>query len=194
MKKIFLTLFAVVATLALQAQELKEQTNAQRVAYYPRSEQQTNVGVKFQGEVDLGAIFNADAGGPAFDLNLGARFGHYFFAGVGTGFHSMISTVYLIDGYDIYELDEKLFEGYIPLGLNLKLYFTKNKPFNPYLTATIGGFFGVAGLGGWNGLNFRVGLGVDYKRFNVAIGYNGIHKYGTASTGFVQLGYRFGGR
>uniref|UniRef100_UPI004055F910 hypothetical protein n=1 Tax=Alistipes sp. TaxID=1872444 RepID=UPI004055F910 len=194
MKKVFLTLFAVVAAWALQAQELNEKTNSKPVAYYPAEAQQTNVGVKFQGQVNLGAIFNADAGGPAFDLNLGAHFGNHLFAGVETGFHSMISTIYLTDGYDIYETDAKLFEGYIPLGLNLKLYFTKNKPFNPYLTATVGGFFGVADLGGWNGLNFRVGLGLDYKRFNIAIGYNGIHKYGTASTGFVQLGYRFGGK
>lgn len=194
MKKTLLILLVLLVPFGIQAQSLKEKTDTDGVVLGGSLNQSGGSEIRFQGQVNLGAIFMSDAGGPAFDLNLGARFGSHFYMGVETGFHSLVSTLYVTDGYDIYETDESVFEGYIPLGLNLKAYFAKNKPFNPYLTASVGGFFGVADLGDFNGLNFRVGLGFDYKRFNFAIGYNGLHKYGTANSGFVQLGWRFGGK
>lgn len=194
MKKSFLVLLALVVAFSAQAQSLNEKEKSEGVVSNSVSTNSNASAIRFQGQVNLGAVFMSEAGGPAFDLNLGARFGSHFYMGVETGFHSLISTIYVTDGYGIYETDESAFEGYIPLGLNLKAYFAKNKPFNPYLTASVGGFFGVADLGGFNGLNFRVGLGFDYKRFNFAIGYNGLHKYGTANSGFIQLGWRFGGK
>ncbi len=145
--------------------------------------------VKFQGQVDVGTVFMQGGAGPTVGVTAGALIMDYFYAGVETGFESLFSSVAITDGYYIYKVNS--FEGYIPLGVNMKGYFTKDTALKPYLNSSLGGFFGLADLGGLNGFRFQIGAGVDFKRFNLGIGYNMLYKWGAAHSGYIKLGYRF---
>ena len=127
--------------------------------------------------------------GPTVGVTAGALIMDYFYAGVETGFESLFSSVAITDGYYIYKVNS--FEGYIPLGVNMKGYFTKDTALKPYLNSSLGGFFGLADLGGLNGFRFQIGAGVDFKRFNLGIGYNMLYKWDAAHSGYIKLGYRF---
>ena len=85
------------------------------------------------------------------------------------------------------------FEGYIPLALNMKGYFTKTKA-RPFINISLGGFIGVVDLEGWNGFYFQTGAGVDIKRFSIGLGYSGLYDFGLASNLYFNLGVRFGGK
>lgn len=138
-------------------------------------------GIRLQSYVYGGAIFMSHAGGPAVDLSLGVRLWDYAYVGVETGFHSLFSSAYYSDK-----------EAYIPLGINLKGYIPTSKKIYPYVNCSLGGFFGLMDLGGFNGFYCQVGAGIDVKRFSFGIGYSGLVKYGTASCGYVKLGVRLG--
>lgn len=139
-----------------------------------------NVSVKFQGSAHVGTIFDAYGGGPTLDIDAGAKLFNHLYAGVATGIH----TYFMPYGYNTYWI------GYIPLGVNLKGYFTKDKLVNPYLNCTLGGLIGVSGRGG--GFHCQVGLGLEVKRFSCGIGYNCMIIGGRGDSGYIKLGYRFG--
>ena len=135
--------------------------------------------VKFQGYVNLGTVFNGYVGGPTFDVTAGARIYEYLYVGVETGFHTLFEYGYLY--------------GYIPVGVNMKGYFTRNNKVNPYLNCTLGGFFGVGEFDGFNSFHCQVGLGIDVKRFTFGIGYNALVVEGeSVDMGYIRLGFRFG--
>lgn len=146
--------------------------------------------VKFQGYGNVGMIYcpaGYNAIGPVFDVTVGTTITDYFYVGFETGFHSLFSSV-LYDGrwYNF-------FEGYIPLAVNMKGYFTKTKV-RPYINVSLGGWVGVADIGGYGGFYCQTGAGVDIKRFSVGLGYSGLVMDGTASSLYVKLGFRFGGK
>jgi hypothetical protein len=143
--------------------------------------------ITFAGYVNLGTIFNADGAGPTFDITAGMKVYDYFYAGIATGFH----TVFTPYGYYGHSYGAHS-EGYIPVGVNLKGYFTKGRKVNPYIDCTLGAFIGGADLAGFNGFHCQVGMGLDIKRFTIGMGYNPLVKYGTAHFGYFKLGYRFG--
>ena len=159
-------------------------------------------GIRLQSYVYGGAIFMSHAGGPAVDLSLGVRLWDYAYIGVETGFHSLFSSAEMVyyseqyyggtyyDGWDTDEVTAK--EAYIPLGVNLKGYIPTGKKIYPYVNCSLGGFFGLMDLGGFNGFYCQVGAGIDVKRFSFGIGYSGLVKYGTASCGYVKFGVRLG--
>ena len=60
--------------------------------------------------------------GPTLDVSVGAKIYDAFYIGIETGFHSMIVT------YG----DKNYLYGYVPLGVNLKGYFTRGRKVNPY--------------------------------------------------------------
>lgn len=177
MKRVILTLICTVAAFVATAQTGTALT------------ENNPLNIKFQGYGNVGLIYCPDASGagPTADFNVGALFGNHFYAGFETGFHSLISTGYL-GGYSF-----RLFEGYIPLALNMKGYLTKTKV-RPFVNVSLGGFIGVADLGGLNGFYCQAGAGVDVKRFSVGLGYSGLVKGGTASSLYFKLGIRFGGK
>ncbi len=137
--------------------------------------------VKFQGYGNVGMLYcpAAYCVGPAFDVTVGAAITDYFYIGFETGFHTYISNGYL--------------DGYIPLAVNMKGYFTKTKV-RPYVNVSLGGWVGVAAMGGYGGFYCQTGAGVDIKRFSVGLGYSGLVMDGTASSLYVKLGFRFGGK
>ena len=146
--------------------------------------------IKFQGYANIGTIFYADGAGPTLDVNLGAKIYDYFYAGLETGFHSILTPYYY--EYGNYWSEGVIFEGYIPLGVNMKGYITKDRKVNPYVNCSLGGFFGIADLGGVNGFFCQAGMGIDIKRFSLGIGYSGLVKYSTFHSGYFKLGIRFG--
>ena len=137
--------------------------------------------VKFQGYGNVGMLYcpAAYCVGPAFDVTVGAAIKDYFYIGFETGFHTHISNGYL--------------DGYIPLAVNMKGYFTKTKV-RPYVNVSLGGWVGVVDMGGYGGFYCQTGAGVDIKRFSVGLGYSGLVMDGTASSLYVKLGFRFGGK
>jgi hypothetical protein len=146
--------------------------------------------IKFQGYFTLGTIFTSISAGPTVDLNLGVKIYEHFYLGVESGFHTMLTPIN--DNY-LESLENWISEMYIPLGVNMKIFFTKNKTVNPYLNCSLGGFFGVGdALGGLNGFYCQAGAGFDVRRFTFGIGYSGLVKYGTASCGYIKLGLRLG--
>ena len=154
----------------------------------------TIVPIKFQGYTTLGTIFTRQFGttgvGPTLDLNMGVKIYEYFYIGVESGFHTMLSP--LNNDYAA-SLENWISEMYIPLGVNMKVYFTKNKAVNPYINCSLGGFFGVGYImDGWNGFYCQAGAGFDANRFTFSIGYSGLVKHGTSSSGNIKLGVRFG--
>ena len=137
--------------------------------------------VKFQGSAHVGTIFDAYGGGPTLDVDAGARVFNYVYVGVATGFHTYFTPSY----YGTYWL------GYVPIGVNLKGYFTKDKMVNPYVNCSLGGCIFVSGRGG--GFHCQAGAGVEIKRFSFGIGYNGFIQNGArGDSGYIKLGVRFG--
>jgi hypothetical protein len=155
----------------------------------PKANRST-IPIKYQGYISFGTIFNSAGAGPALDVNMGAKIYEHFYMGVESGFHTMIIP---LEKNSYNSLREKVSEMYIPLGVNMKIFFTKNKTVNPYLNCSLGGFFGVGdALGGLNGFYCQAGVGFDVRRFTFGIGYSGLVKYGTASCGYIKLGVRLG--
>jgi hypothetical protein len=155
--------------------------------------------VAFRGYASVGTIFLSEMAGPTLDVSAGVFLFDHLYAGIEVGFHS------LLEKYDYYEGDyyygdddwgeysEILFGGYIPLGVNLKGYLTKKFAVNPYLECSLGAFVGIGDFSGETGFHCRVGAGIEYKRFNVGIGYNALVEYGfPLNMGYVNLGFRFG--
>lgn len=124
--------------------------------------------------------------GPTLDLSVGAKFFEHFYLGFETGFHSMI--------YEVAE-EHKLY-GSVPLGVNMKGYFTRGKNVNPYVNLTLGGFVGVGDyLSNQTGFHCQIGVGFEAGRFSLGIGYAclKIEEYDyTQNNGYVKLGVRFG--
>ena len=143
--------------------------------------------IKFQGYANLGLITDFMGAGPIADVSVGAAITDHFYAGFETGFHSLITTT------NYGNVPIFWFEGYIPLALNMKGYFTKTKA-RPFINISLGGFVGVADLSGLNGFYFQTGAGVDIKRFSIGLGYSGLYKLGLASNLYFNLGVRFGGK
>jgi hypothetical protein len=169
-------------------------TPANRMTSVSRSATAQYSPITFAGYVNLGTIFNADGAGPTFDITAGMKVYDYFYAGIATGFHTVLTPYeyYYYDSYYDYYDKGTLSEAYIPVGVNLKGYFTKGRKVNPYIDCTLGAFIGVGDLGGFNGFHCQVGMGLDIKRFTIGMGYNPLVKYGTAHLGYFKLGYRFG--
>ena len=141
-----------------------------------------NAKVKFQGYTNVGTIFDAVGGGPTLDIGLGSRIFNHFYVGGATGFHTYFAHSYA----------STIWLGYIPIGVNLKGFFTKNRVSNPYVESTLGCCIFVSNqvMGGFH---CQAGAGVEIKRFSIGIGYNGFIVDGVrGDSGYIKLGVRFG--
>ena len=186
-KDIFGTTTTQQSNKTLQTQEVLSTTTKQDTG--------NPIPIKFQGYTTLGTIFTADGAGPTLDLTFGAKIYDHFYIGIATGFHSCFTPYeyYYQVGFNVYRTSGTTFDAYIPIGVNMKGYFTKGRKVNPYINCSLGGFIGVSEtLDGFNGFHCQVGAGIEVKRFTFGIGYNGLVKGGTVSCGYVQLGVRIG--
>ncbi|MBR6648218.1 MAG: hypothetical protein IKL29_02435 [Bacteroidaceae bacterium] len=151
--------------------------------------------IKFQGYITAGTIFTSVSAGPTLDVSMGMKIYEHFYIGVETGFHSMLTPLnyyYTHTDGSIHHVTGAAFEGYVPIGVNMKGYFTKNRKVNPYINCSLGGFIGIADLGGFNGFHCQVGAGFNVKRFTFGAGYSALVLGGTASCGYAKLGVRLG--
>lgn len=142
----------------------------------------SNAKVKFQGSAYVGTIFDSIGGGPTLDVDLGAKIFNHFYIGGAVGFHTYFTQSYA----------GTVWLGYIPIGVNLKGYFTKNRVVNPYVNCTLGGCIFVSNqvMGGFQ---CQAGAGLEIKRFTFGIGYNGFILDGIrGDSGYIKLGFRFG--
>lgn len=150
-------------------------------------------GVKFQGHVYIGSLFDAVSGGVTLDASVGLRLWKYAYVGVETGFHTLFGTLYNYDSnLDYYSY--KMAGAYVPIGVNLKGYIPASvgRRIYSYINCTLGGFIGAIDFAGSNGFYCQVGAGIDIGRFSFGIGYTGLVNDGTGSGGYVKLGVRFG--
>jgi hypothetical protein len=158
-----------------------------------RNNTSSSLPVAFRGYASVGTIFLSEMAGPTLDVTAGVFLFDRLYAGVEVGFHSLLEKYYYYGDDDWGEYSEVLFGGYIPLGVNLKGYLTKKFAVNPYLECSLGAFVGIGDFSGETGFHCRVGAGIEYKRFNVGIGYNALVEYGfPLNMGYVNLGFRFG--
>lgn len=148
-----------------------------------------NAQVRFQGQFDVGTVFMDGGVGPAADITAGISIHNSFYVGLESGFGSIFSSAIISDGYDMYNLE--IFEGYIPLGINMKGYLSKRTSVRPYINCSLGGFFGVADLDGVNGFRCQAGAGLECRRINIGVGYQVLAGLGTAHCGYVKIGFRF---
>lgn len=144
---------------------------------------------KLQAQADIGTLFLDDAAGPTVTLGIGVRMFGHLYVGVETGFDTMIKR-YRFDS-NFVTLQHTRFEGYIPVGANLKGYLFKNHNWSPYLNCSLGGFFGFYREHWFEGFRSQIGLGIDIKQFNVNVGYHALVHDVTQHCGYVKLGYRF---
>lgn len=143
--------------------------------------------IEFQGHIGVGTIFQENAGGPTLEVSAGARIADALYVGMTTGYSALFTR------YKEYGIKYKIDEGYFPVGLNLKWYFANGTRGQLYVEYTSGLFFGSLSLRDYIkvGNMFQFGLGLDINRFNFGIGYSGLYKEGTSSSGYIKLGYRF---
>ena len=145
--------------------------------------------ISFQAYSYLGADFNSAMGGPTLDVSAGVRITDYFYAGLETGFHTMMADLYVSTSYALYPYSVFMVGGYIPIGLNMKGYLPVTEKFMPYLNCTLGGAMGCIDFSG-RAFYCNVGTGFDLGRFSFGIGYMNLG--GSMHNGYVKLGYKFG--
>lgn len=171
----------------------------------------------FQANFDIAGIFGINRitysdgsvssiasyayGGPTIEAIFGIRLRKFAFVGAGIGFQTTFANFNFL-GY-IQEVDMLL-----PLFANAKLYYPTKININPYLDVNIGGYIGLPSKATFNdgnvkyvindklsdGFYFRVGTGLEIKRFNIGVGYQLCKpKVSNPShIGYVKLGIRVG--
>ena len=172
----------------------------------------------FQAHLDASAIFTAKyyysnyenfdftLAGPSLDITLGVRATKYFYLGMGTGYHTLMSK-FIIGNYNGSAYNGYVFDynHYVPLYANLKTYWPISVKVAPFLDCSLGGYFGLYEMVGYaevpmcrtnklaNGFYLRTGLGIDIMRANVGVGYELLkNRVGSEHIGYVKLGWRFG--
>lgn len=162
----------------------------------------------FQANFDVAGIFGIDEisysgyyigyayGGPTIDAIFGVRLRKFAFVGAGISFQTSFTNIPI---YAVQEIDMLL-----PLFANAKLYYPTKLNINPYLDVNIGGYIGLPSRATANGiviqdklpdgLYFRVGAGLEIKRFNIGVGYQLCKpkSFDPSHIGYVKLGIRVG--
>ena len=149
--------------------------------------------IKFSGHVLVGNLFGKYwskamptrfMAGPAVDVSLGMSIYEYFYMGVESGFHTAFYT---------HVQRPELYLGFVPIGANIKVFFTRKNRVNPYATFSFGGYIGVSKESdGINGTNIQIGLGLEVSRFSFGVGYSGLSKnHMGIEGGYVKLGIIF---
>ena len=124
--------------------------------------------IKYQGEVDLGcgfivSGFQQGKPVPNFRTIHGVKIGEYLFTGIGIG-----ADWYLFDRGS----DGDDSEAVVPVFADVKGYYPVNENFKPFVALDLGCGFGVSqSISGNSGFLFSPAVGIQYKKFQVQIGY-----------------------
>ena len=205
--------------MAFQSQESDKLINLTLSFYIDRTfgvgGQTKPSNVKFRGYGYVGTAFAKDYALGTADVNLGMSIIDRVFIGVETGFHTRyvtsetefiaLSKEVDIENMSILNFKKEDFqrvsittakiESYVPIGVNLKAYFTKDTKVVPFFNISFGGLIGCCGKKGVDGLYCQVGAGVDIYRFSLSAGYYGRQVMAGViekpNTGYVKVGWRF---
>ena len=132
------------------------------------------------GEIGAGSIGSLYAG-PTLDFSVGAKIYERFYMGVETGLAYFISVN-----------NPKVFSMFVPVGVNMKGYLTRESKVTPYLNCSLGAYIGVDDAKGVNVFNFQVGAGFEAGIVSVGAGYSGFRKDGIEwNGGYIKLGIAF---
>lgn len=175
MKKIML--FLAVALLSAPAASFAQKmtvTNINREKTYKTTEHR--VEIWYEGELNLGyglaGKLKGDLDGdakysrPFIETVHGVRITKYAFVGAGLGFQ--------------YATDKAWEVGMMPVFLNLKGYYPVSEHFAPYVSVDLGYGIGVTGTKDFaeeegldlkGGMYASYGIGLNYKRLNVGLGW-----------------------
>ena len=145
-----------------------------------------------EGYCHLGVLFAEKGAGPTYDGTIGARIQEHLFIGGHYGFHTHFVSVpeELRKYYGNKKVSSTL---YIPIGGSIKFYLAKKSQHDliPYIEGSFGTSIPLS-----DNLGFmfwcQAGAAVDFKRFSLGIGYNGLVKGITGNYGYVRIGVRLG--
>lgn len=155
--------------------DITEKSRTQDVFYRNQNEFS---GVRFQSYIYLGTDFDSVLAGPSLDASFGVRIFKYAYVGLGVGWHNWISTSWT---------------PYFPFTLDAKVYVPTVPGLYPHLDLKIGPWVDTYPD---VGLYMHVGLGLDYKCFSFAAGYQlfELGGLGHLNMGYVNVGVRLGRR
>lgn len=191
MKRVLLLIICVISSSAIYAQEALADQKPESATLHSPSPNSNHI--KLQGYVNLGANFMLFGAGPTLDASVGMRIHDYLYIGAEAGFHTLLIpiTFSFSEGEETTSAKATAYMLYVPLGANIKGYFTKGRKFTPYVNTSLGGFINV--LDGSGAGYCQAGLSFDYRRFAFGIGYNAMFNSDTAiHLGYIKLGVRFG--
>lgn len=177
MRKLFILLLCTISIHSIQAQTMHNDSLSIQHKKHER--------VKSQYSIHVGTIFDTVGAGPTLDIDVGGRLGEFFYLGIKSGFHSYFAPVIISDG--ILLTKQHMWTGYIPLGINIKLYLLDKTAFCPYLDCSFDG--GIVVSKNDFVFNSQAGIGAEYKRFSFGIGYNGlINRWTKGHSGYIKIG------
>ena len=149
--------------------------------------------ILLNGYAELGIPFDASEIGPAIHGSIGARIYDYGFVGIGLGFDAIFPTL-LSEYYGIKIID-------IPILFNLRAYYPIKDNFYTFFDISVGVnilfsnmYFPSTVEYTFTTGRIKILLGIEYKRFEVALGYDCIPfgNNNTAHMGFLKIGLRLG--
>jgi hypothetical protein len=175
--------------------------------------------VKFRGYGYVGTALAKDYALGTADVNLGMSIIGRAFVGIEIGFQTRYVTNYTefialskdidiekwkenglkgeinVDDFQRISITTSKLESYVPIGVNLKAYFTKDTKVVPFFNISFGGLIGCCGKKGVDGLYCQVGAGVDIYRLSLSAGYYGRQVMSGVieqpSSGYIKVGWRF---
>ncbi|MCM1169371.1 MAG: hypothetical protein NC324_05480 [Bacteroides sp.] len=165
--------------------------------------------IKPQGYVSAGMIFSKVDVGPTAEAVLGIRIYDYFFFGLELEYTCVFEK---LNGSlpDVLEFDVRdgswLYMHMLSIGANFKGYIPMSEKVFPFINFSLGNIIAPVDLrihtkghsdkmtvSPENLFNVKFGLGVDYRRLSVGIGYQiwvGGSAYSTINSGYIKVGVR----
>ena len=205
MKKFFLLCACIFAAFTASAQGFANETVN---GGHKTTKGYSSGPIKFQAYANVGTIFTGpiahtsyaymditgSGGGPTVDVSAGIMIHDRLYVGGEIGVHTLLgsNTFTYSDRWENYEETIEYTGVYIPMGVNLKGYITKDKTINPFINCSLGGFVGTADFDYLSGLFCQVGAGIEWKRFSFGIGYNCLYDMSAIHAGYIKLGVRIG--
>lgn len=158
----------------------------------------------FSSYLESGCPFTAGLAGPSFNATFGARFFDYGFAGLTVGMDVLFSTrhqyTYYNTGHAEYYTDDfgtLYFANYPSIMVDLRAFLPLKQDFSPFFEFSFGANILLLESDLFSdvpvGARYRLGAGIEYKRFVCGMGYDCITLSGKSlNMGYAKLGVKIG--
>jgi len=203
MKKVFLLLMTIGLAASLQAQT--EVMDEARVAAMQIN---AEIGCHFRQAVEEQAGYETHDFIPAgfcADLGLGVRITRWIYIGASVGAHSEYALKEILTTIpDGRHIPFSTYRWVMPVYADARLFIPSKLNMNPFVEGSAGYYWGLTGnkttdgvedtFMPQNGLFAQVGVGVDFRRFMVSIGYRYFEKaeWGQPHYAYAKVGLRLG--